>query len=574
MKTLGLLVRQDPALRVLPRGVITSLFVGLLFRVEPDLAHGLAALNADDLPGGFGLMYLAVIGLVLTFVLTGNVWTRASRISASLPLPTRLTWSVRTASLFAVISGTVLTMALVLGLSFGPHGAVINPAIALAALRAMVTAVLLTMLYQLPLADRDRIPITVEYVIYVIFISIIIVPFSAAGITSVAGSIFLLVVAVGLGVWLFVRTPRTWSVGPSVEDSASPVWSSSDPEEGKNASGSLLQEAATVPTRPGLVLHWALFRSLNGFLPLWIILIATAGAITVVTLEFFDGTNAFLPLVLVTLWHLSVFQISLERLTPFDPLPIPRRALWAHTLGPLVVAIIVGALFGQLVYRVNPTAWSQIHSGEGAAEVPWEYLDIARDGSAPSVTSPWGESVTPKTSPLWRGRPAALYDPFEVTSESSPQFVEFQKRRAVEAVYGPGNDAGARSDGRSRFAATALLLVILLGVTLMVPALWQYCSSVHRKIFKRATWGALIFLGMVVVAVAAARLAGYVEVWYAGALLSIGIRMLASWIPLPTAVLWAISVTFWFGAYLVLGSIFKRIELPGRNTVNRFAEEY
>lgn len=212
MKTLGLLVRQDPALRVLPRGVITSLFVGLLFRVEPDLAHGLAALNADDLPGGFGLMYLAVIGLVLTFVLTGNVWTRASRISASLPLPTRLTWSVRTASLFAVISGTVLTMALVLGLSFGPHGAVINPAIALAALRAMVTAVLLTMLYQLPLADRDRIPITVEYVIYVIFISIIIVPFSAAGITSVAGSIFLLVVAVGLGVWLFVRTPRTWSV--------------------------------------------------------------------------------------------------------------------------------------------------------------------------------------------------------------------------------------------------------------------------------------------------------------------------------------------------------------------------
>jgi hypothetical protein len=277
---------------------------------------------------------------------------------------------------------------------------------------------------------------------------------------------------------------------------------------------------------------------------------------------------------MVTLWHLSVFQISLERLTPFDPLPIPRRALWGHTLGPLVVAIVVGAVLGQVVYRVQPTRWSQIHSEAGALEVPWEYLETARDGSAPTVTSPWGESVTPKVNPLWRGRPAAIFDPYEVTPESSPRFHEFQRQRAVEVVYGPAGAAGARSDKRSRFAAVTLLLVTLSGMLLMIPALWQYGSSIHRKIFKWVVWGSLIALGLMVVALAAARLTGSTQVWYVGALMSIGIRNLAESLPLPTGILWVLCVTFWLGAYLLLGSIFKRIELPGRNTVNRFAEEY
>lgn len=519
-------------------------------------------------------MYLVMVGLVVTFVFSANAWTRASRVSVSLPIPTRLAWLIRTASLAAVVVGANLATVLVLGLSLGPNGAAINPVIALAALRATVTSVLLILLYQLPLADRDRIPITAEYVIYVIFITLIVIPFSAAGITSVAGSIFFLVVAVGLGVWLFVRSPRTWSVGPSVAESNEPVWSSRQPHDDRGTTSTSGWEVPNEPIRPALLVHWTVFRCLTDSLPKWLILIGMAGAVTVFTLEFFDGTNAFLAMVLVTVWHLPVLQTSLERMTAFDPLPISRRVLWAHTIGPLLVAIIMGALIGQIVNRADPTGWSQIHSREGTLEVPWEYLEIARDGSAPSVASPWGESATPKAMPLWRGRPAALYNPYEATPESSARFIEFQKRRAVEAVYGPGDNAGGRSDGRSRFAATTLLLATLLAATLMAPALWQYGSSVHRKIFKWASWGALIFLGMVAVAVAVARLAGYIDVWHVGAVASIGIRRLAEWLPFPTGVLWVLCVTFWLGMYLLLGSIFKRIELPGRNTVNRFAEEY
>ena len=250
MSTVGLLLRQDPAFRVLPRAVITALGLGLLFRIEPDLAHGLATLTADDLPGGFGLMYLVMMGLVVTFVLSANAWTRASRVSVSLPIPTRLTWLVRTASLAAVVVGANLATVLVLGLSIGPNGAAVNPVITLAALRATVTAVLLIVLYQLPLADRDRIPITAEYVIYVIFITLIVIPFSAAGITSIAGSVFFLTITLGLFIWLWVRTPQTWSVGPSVAEAVEPVWSSREPRDDEESTRTSVWEVSDHQTRP------------------------------------------------------------------------------------------------------------------------------------------------------------------------------------------------------------------------------------------------------------------------------------------------------------------------------------
>ena len=327
-------------------------------------------------------------------------------------------------------------------------------------------------------------------------------------------------------------------------------------------------------------MHWTVFRGLTNLIPMWIILIGIGGAFAVVSLEFFDGTNAFLALVLVTAWHLPVLQMALERMTPFDPLPISRRALWAHTFGPVALAVVIGALIAQVVYRVNPPLWSAIHSQSCCLEVPWEYLEIAPDGAAPTVTAPWGESLTPATDPLWRGRRPALYDPYEVTAESSPGFIEFQIRRAVAAVYGVplrsntsstdpqmlSNAAGEvdrddfigeltrghKAEGRNRSAAVTLMLFTLLGYVLVLPALCQYGPSVHRKIFKWASWGALMFLGMVAVAVAVARLAGYTEVWYVGALVSIGIRHLAEWMPVSTGILWISVVTFWFGCVSII----------------------
>ncbi len=55
----------------------------------------------------------------------------------------------------------------------------------------------------------------------------------------------------------------------------------------------------------------------------------------VATLEFLKGTNAFMPLFFIVIYHLPLLQGALESMTPFDPLPISRRLLWAHTGGPI-----------------------------------------------------------------------------------------------------------------------------------------------------------------------------------------------------------------------------------------------
>lgn len=602
MSTATLLIRQDPGFRVLPRGIVTALCVGLLFRAAPTLGRSLAGLNYDDLPGGFAPMYLVGMMLVLTFVFASNSWTRASRFSVGLPVSTRRAWLIRTAILVAVAVATVVPMALMFGVS--RHGAALtlNTAIVLAALRATVTTVLLILLYQLPMGDRDRIPITAEYVIYLIFVTLIVVGFSAANITSLAGSVFLLVVAIGLGVWLFVRTPSTWSVGPSVEESNTPVWSSTDPDEDGEYGAAWSVERTMASTHPDRVVHWTLFRSLTRSIPLWIILVGIAGNMTVTTLEYFDGTNAYLALMLVIVWHLPVLQMSLERMTGFDPLPISRRALWAHTIGPAVVAMIAGVLLAEMMYRIKPYNWSPIHSQPCCVVVPWEYYEIASDGAPPTITAPWGESLTPSADVLWRGKRPALYNPYQVTAESSPRFVEYQLRRAVAVVYGvpPKHEVpaaytysstsalssgdfgpfirdltrGQRAEGRSRSAAVALMLSTVIMLALVVPALYQYGPSVRRKLFKWASWGGIIFLGVLALAIAVTRLAGYTEAWYVGVVVSIGIRRLADWLPASTELLWVLWMISWLATYLLLGSIFSRIELPGRSTVNRFAEEY
>ncbi len=108
----------------------------------------------------------------------------------------------------------------------------------------------------------------------------------------------------------------------------------------------------------------------------------------------------------------------------------------------------------------------------------------------------------------------------------------------------------------------------------MFTALLQFGSSVHRKVFKWVALGFIIFLVVIAIAVSAARLLDFTQVWYVGALISIGVHTLAHWLPLPTSALWVLCVTFWVGAYLFLGRVFNTIEFPREKAMNRFAEEY
>jgi hypothetical protein len=594
------LLRQDPARGALVRAVLTSLAVGFLFRLVPDISEGLAALDAENLPGGFVYLYLVLTGLIVTFVLSGNSWTRSSRLALGLPVRARAVWAARMTSLVAIALLSTAALALATGITIDVDQGTVafNSVILLTAARAAVACVLILFLFQLPLSAQSSIPITAAYVVYMVFVGVITLVLSSAGVTSLAGTLVLLFITICLGVWLAIRVPPTFSVGPTVEESQSPVWVA--PEEIAPIEAAGWEGGNGHST--GRTLHWALFRGLKTNVLIWFLLIIVGASVAVATLEFLHGNNAFMPLFFIVIYHLPLLQGALESMTPYDSLPISRRVLWAHTVGPIAASAALGLVIAGLIFTINPKPFTQVHSSGCCVQVPWDYWEIGREGEIPRVTSPWGESFTPRAHPLWRGSDVVLYDPYESGAGSSPRFVEYQMCRAAHAVYGdplpqelskansqsPSNIVGGVergaftldvtrgriSEDRSRTAAVAVTVLALLIAGLMLPALLQFGPWVHRKIFKRAAIGFVILLVVAAVAASAARLLGYTQVWYIGVLLSRGFRALSHALPLPTTFLWLVCVTFWAGAYLILERVFYTIEFPREKTMNRFAEDY
>ena len=598
------LFRQDPARGGLLRAIFVCLAVGAIMRAAPGLAEEITDLRVHNLPGGFGPMYLLMTALAVTLLLAANSWTRSSRLALGLPFTARRVWTVRTVSLIGVglVSVSALTITMGLSVDLASKDLVMNPVIALAAARAAVTVVLLLFVFQLPLSERDRIPITAPYVVYVIFSGVLILVFSAAVIPSAAGTLVLLIIDLALGAYLYFRLPSTFSIGPTFAESEASVWTS--PERNPAGAADLRWDSRAVVERrhPTIELHWAIFRALKHNFLTWVLLIAVGGFAAVAIAEFFSGTNALLPLFFLVIYQLPLFQAALEGMAPFDSMPISRWILWAHSIGPIIVSVAVGAGIAISLFALNPHPSTHVRFDECCVKVPWDYLELSRDGRAPTVSSAWGETFTPQAHPVWRGRMISLYDPYEVGPESSPRFVEFQMRRAIEAVYDipvpeplfePGYQAppnivdgvgrgafnlemirGLVSVDRNRSAAVAVLFLSLLSTALMLPALLQFCTSTRRKLYKRAVIGFLVVLGVIALAVAVARLLGFIEVWYVGALISIGIRSFSHSLPFSTPILWFFCVTFWAGTYLLLGRVFKVIEFPPEKTMNRFAEEY
>ena len=594
------LFRQDPARSALPRAILSSLAVGFLFRLVPDISSALTVLDAGNLPTGFASMYAVATGLIVTMVLGGNSWTRSSRLALGLPISARSVWMVRMASLILIALLSTAALALATGITVDlTQGTVaFNSVILLTAARAAVTCVLILFLYQLPLSAQGSIPITAAYAVYMVFIGLTVLAFSAAAPPSIAGTCVLLLVTISLGTWLTMRVPPAFSIGPTIEESQGPALITPEKNEPVDSVGWDGQGDHFSKWN----LHWVLFRGLKTNVLIWFLLAIVGASVAVAALEFLKGTNAFMPLFFIVIYHLPLLQGALESMTPFDAVPISRRVLWAHTVGPMVAMAALGLVIAWTVFVMNPKPFTQIHYSECCVQVPWDYWEISRDGQIPTVATSWGESYTPQAHQLWRGSTIVLYDPYESGPESSPQFVEYQMRRATHAVYGdpvpktfskadyvsPSNiiagvergaftldlTRGRISADRSRTGAVALTVLVVPIAGIMLPALLQYGPWVHRKIFKRASIGFIILLVAAIVAVSAARLLGFTQVWYVGVLLSAGFRSLSHSLPLPTVWLWIFSVTFWVGAYLVLERVFYTIEFPREKTMNRFAEDF
>jgi hypothetical protein len=136
----------------------------------------------------------------------------------------------------------------------------------------------------------------------------------------------------------------------------------------------------------------------------------------------------------------SWISVTISRLRVVLELPIPLRRVFAVIVFPAALAIIAGYGFGTVVHSPVDGDGTGIvfdHSGGGAPiQVPPEFWEFSRDGVLPVIDSPWGESVDPTGSCLFRGGRACVYNPFQIPPGSSTEFAALQLRRAIEAVCG------------------------------------------------------------------------------------------------------------------------------------------
>ncbi|RLE32118.1 MAG: hypothetical protein DRJ61_10280 [Acidobacteria bacterium] len=580
MTVLFHLFRQDPAFRAIPKILPASLAVGLMFRATPTMRATLANQPLTEAPGGFSLLFLMLLACLIVWTITGNSWTRSSRMGLALPLSPRQLWGVRFSSLVLLswvpIIGLVIPLAPHFSLSLGTWS--LHPLVVSAAFRAASTMVLLMILLQLPWLHLAKIPIGPEYIVYGFLVTVPTLSIASAGVTRTWATVLFAGSAFALACWVFQSLPSSFETAPrQPSDPTSPVaLSFSDDPVG---AGTTDVKKGSWTTR--LLLPITILRTLhwNGLTIL--VLLGSCGFAIVATVEFSEGRIIFLAPVLILAWTLQVFQQGLGRTGPLDPLPIPRPALFAYLALPVVFAVLIGVGAGVLLR--SPA--SQLRISDGAVEPPWDSFEIVSINPGPQeITSPWGETINPTVTPLWRGSGHGLINPYESDQSSSTRFQEWQLDRAKTSVFGTSVDTQNQDDAtsfqaratlpRARTAATTIILFTAIGTTVLALFLLQFCRSRDRTIFKWLATGFIIAIGAIFFLAVILDLAGWTELWRLGVAISVLTRQTAQWSGLSSGHLWSLAIALCCLGYLILQRLFSKIEMPGRKIIQPFAEEY
>jgi hypothetical protein len=603
---IGTLLRQDPAWWAIPKSMPGAVVLALLIRAAPDLNRGLEEFSAGGMPRGVVPIALLLTALGVFWILAANSWSRCSCLHLGLPLPPSTLWLIRVAAILIATSIPLAAATLILALRFGAAGAWIrfDPALLGPAARIGAVLFLVTVLFQIPSPKSHRIAITPEYVAYCILVLVIALFATAVAFPGPAVTAVVFVSAVVVGVFTHRGLPVAYSVvfTADTEPSEEPVTASTvDTESRRVASPDDFVGAEPTPGARWL-LHRTVFRELRNDVLSWLLLALSAASATVCVAEFHDGENMVLPLLLISVWLLPLVQLAVARIDRFDPLPISRSLLFAHIAVPILVAILGGAALGKLIALAGPHRMAQVRYQDCRVQVPFEYYEVAPTGFPPMIRAPWGESHTPAAHPVLSDTGPVIYNPYEKGPANSTRFVDWQMRRAVEAVHGipvprqlynadyqpessfeggvargsftPDYSRGLRSERRSRTAAVALLLLTAASTVALSLVLLQFLPTPSRGYFR---WAAGVWVAPIVVVVGGffvLEIAGLSRMWYALALVSIGVRRLAEALPLPTLALWLLVLLSWIGSYLVARAVFLRVEAPGRKILTPFAEDY
>ena len=436
-------IRRDEAFRAW----FVWLLLGVNLAVVAMALAGFAAVRRHEPVGGEALLLAGWAGAAL-YLAFGRVRTRGGLLQLALPIPARRLWTrhvLAVALMAAVVAafGVGLGLAQLQALGFaGGRG----PDVAGVVARLLGGVALAAVLLQLPGRGLMHTPVSWRYAAWAASV-LAGVPLLLLALAPLgpAGGLIPLALALAAASWMARGLPAVFVLAPR---EAAP----GGPRAGERTAAAETGPARWIVARSvaagvsGGALDWMAYPFL--FLFSMIAGGAMAGIADVAELGY-----AYLPLTAYMLFAMSAPRLS--RLHHLDPLPLPRRLLFATLVLPYLAAAVLGYGAGAAVnshFAKSREAVDYVKTQDGHLLItPPSTREIAWDGRVPKLTAPWGEAHVPEAVPLWRGSRAVLYSPFRGTADASPEFAAWQLSRAVKEVYGA--DIPAREIAERYFAA-------------------------------------------------------------------------------------------------------------------------
>ncbi len=301
----------------------------------------------------------------------------------------------------------------------------------------------------------------------------------------------------------------------------------------------------------------------------------------------------FFSVTILTCW-LFVNTSYLYRL---DALPISRKRVFAvFTIPPLLVLIlgyglgyVVGTVFDPACPRVDYQPSSCCHY----IRVPREFWEISWDGD-PHLPPDSATADESGNLPLFKGGKIAVYNPFQVSADSTPEEVAQVISRAIHTVYGrkiPWEEIGNRyldtgKNEKVRLKKDGFTLTqdypnlkikgfgrVLPAVLLFVGFAWfLFAVFTYRGVYatKRAKQRkASIMLSVIFVLFLMMGIGGLAadnmdltDLSVISSALGILIRQLCENLPGGALTLWILCTVLLAGGYRLVQTQFQRVEFP------------
>jgi hypothetical protein len=600
--TFGQLLLQDAARRSLRWSVPIALVLGLIIRAGAgETITGWKQLPFAVHNAKFAYLYIEIWLAVLFAVIIAHFNSRCSALNLALPVSPRTLWYAR---VVAIAGAALIPIAIVVvaTASANPDGALgLDLPLLPIGLRTAAGFALAVVLFQLPSPGVHRIAGKRSYVIYVAVVSAAVLAYT---ITTPGAWVFdaaPFVAAMTIALAVSARLPLGFDLSQTDPTPDVPAPSRDDRAAAHRAPLEVARRRGNIGRAWRLLLViWR--ENLNAW-PSWVMTLLIFFTVWSLTAAYYRVNHPLYEYVTLLLWCWVLVCQSVQRLNRLDYLPVRRSVVFYSVVLFMAIPSGLGFLAGYVVdNRLNDSPRTQVCYCGYTVRVPFDAWEIAWDGKAPEVSSPWGETYAPSAARLFKSLSrVAVYNPFEPGKKSSPALVALQIDRAVARVHGPqavqprmsdvARDSSfieavargeytvassLRRDSDLRIRTNAVILMMWFVMFVLVNAVWWRRYGPEAD-FVRARWFAILFFGipyafLIGSAVLTAR--GMLNDWAILAFQMVVLRSVAEVIPVGTGLLWVLTVAVGIACAIVLGRRYAGAEAPAQQSGKHLLSEY